>query len=369
MVLGSGPIWIYEEEQILLNASPGVVKFAEKNHGLFPYLIPIVLFLFGALIFAGFVDEVLIYNYEKIIDEDSDEPCWPEWDDRIVLTNGTYMCITEWNTFREDYSNFKTSDNHYKFDQWEETYEYRWSEQDGYLFISYIPPDRDHYECSTYIRESSLPKNLTGDEFWYYYLDTPDFPDWCEDEDPRNVNPQYISNSSIPFNGEKFYDVYESSGELYGISFQQFTDDEQIMSEYYYEGEVTHTYFTGVLGPAMMSAPIFFGRKKRYVIDTNNSIFTTEFVSFPHLPKMKKLAKPFEMYLTNTTKEIHHSNEDGGSRTSYHNGMELSIADENGDLIDVIFFLSDNAKKEFKQTLEKIEFVTETTFGNSSDEK
>ena len=38
--------------------------------------------------------------------------------------------------------------------------------------------------------------------------------------------------------------------------------------------------------------------------------------------------------------------------------MELSIAGEDGNLIDVIFFRTQDARKDFKQTLEKLEFVT-----------
>jgi len=371
MILGSDPMWVYEEDDINFNASPGVVNFGNKDHGLMAYVIPIVLFLLGSIIFAGFVENVLIYNYEKMMDEDGDEPCWPEWEDRIVLTNGTYMCKTDWNTYREGYSNYMTSDNHYKFKEYGETYEHRWSEQDGYLFISWIPSDRDHYECYVYIRESNLPENLTGDEFWYFYHNAPNFPDWC-DEDPRTVDRQYSSNSSAPFNGERIYKVHESQGELYGIDFEQFTDDERIISGYYYidenPGDYIVTYFPAVLGLGLMSVPIFFGRKVEYIIDIKNSVFSKQFVSYPHLAKRKKLAEPFEMYLISTTKEIIHTHQDGGSHTSYASGMEFSIAGDDGDLINVIFFRSGDTKRQFKQTLEKIEFVTGKTFENSSNE-
>ena len=157
-----------------------------------------------------------------------------------------------------------TSDNHYKFKEYGETYEHRWSEQDGYLFISFIPWDANHYECSVYIRESKLPENLTGNEFWYYYSDTPEFPDWC-DEDPRTVETQYISNSSIPFNGERIYRVHESEGELWSIEFEQFTENDRIISEYYYidenEGDLIVTFTPAVVGLGLMIGPVF-GRKK-----------------------------------------------------------------------------------------------------------
>lgn len=118
-----------------------------------------------------------------------------------------------------------------------------------------------------------------------------------------------------------------------------------------------------------MIGPIFHVRKKECIIDINNSVFTKQFASIPHLGRSKRLAKPFEMYLVHTTKEIHSSNEDGTSHTSYASGMELSIAGEDGNLIDVIFFRTQDARKDFKQTLEKIEFVTGTTLGSSKDTK
>ena len=115
---------------------------------------------------------------------------------------------------------------------------------------------------------------------------------------------------------------------------------------------------------------IFFGRKKEFVIDINNSVFTKQFASTPHLAKSKKLAKPFEMYLTRTTKTILHSgDEHSSSHTTEASGMELSIAGEDGNLIDVIFFRTQDARKDFKQTLEKIEFVTGTKLVNHRDER
>ena len=372
MLGDKGPLWIYEEEDLTFDASPGIVRFGVKRH-IFNFLIPLVVFLIGAMIFSLFFQNYVVYNYEKMMDEDGDEPCWPEWEDRVILTNGTYMCKSEWNTYREGYSNFMTSENHYKFTEYGETSEHRWSEQDGYLFISYIAQDWDHYECYVYIRESNLPENLTGDEFWYYYHEQPDFPDWC-DEDPRTVDTQYISNSSIPFNGERIYRVNEGQGQLWSIDFEHFTEDERIISGYYYidefEGGVLEALIPLVLGFGMMIGPIFFGRKKECVIDINNSVFTKQFASTPHLGKSKRLAKPFEMYLIHTTKEIFHAgDEHTSSHTTETSGMELSIAGEDGNLIDVIFFITQNARKDFKQTLEKIEFVTGTTFGKPGDQK
>ena len=88
------------------------------------------------------------------------------------------------------------------------------------------------------------------------------------------------------------------------------------------------------------------------MIDFNNSVFTKQFASTPHLAKSKKLAKPFEMYLIHTTKEIHHSgDETSGSYTTEASGMELSITGEDGDLIDVIFFRTQDARKDFKHFL------------------
>ncbi len=373
MFQDKGPLWIYDEEDLDFNASPGVVRFSEKRD-FFSFLLPMVFFLFGAMMFSSFFQNYVVYNYEKMMDENGDEPCWPEWEDRIILTNGTYMCNHEWNTYREGYSNYMTADNHYKFKEYGETYEHRWSEQDGYLFISNVPSGIDHYECYVYIRESNLPENLTGDEFWYYYHDQPDFPDWC-DEDPRTVDTQYISNSSIPFNGERIYGVHESEGELWSIEFVQFTADDQIISEYYYidesEEDLVVTFTPAVLGLGLMIGLIFFGRKKEFVIDINNSVFTKQFASTPHLAKSKRLAKPFEMYLTHTTKTIHHSGGPDSSigHTTEASGMELSIAGEDGNLIDVIFFRTQDARKDFKQTLEKLEFVSGTTIGKPGDQK
>ena len=134
-----------------------------------------------------------------------------------------------------------------------------------------------------------------------------DFPDWC-DEDPRTVDTQYISNSSIPFNGERIYGVHESEGELWSIEFVQFTADDQIISEYYYidesEEDLVVTFTPAVLGLGLMIGLIFFGRKKEFVIDINNSVFTKQFASTPHLAKSKRLAKPFEMYLTPQPKQF-----------------------------------------------------------------
>lgn len=372
MFQDKGPLWIHEEDDLDFNAGPGVVRLGEKRD-FSKFVMPLVLFLIGAIIFSSFFQNYVVYNYEKMMDEDGDEPCWPEWEDRIILTNGTYMCNSEWNTYREGYSNHMTSDNHYKFKEYGETYEHRWSEQDGYLFISFIPWDANQYECSVYIRESNLPENLTGDEFWYYYHGQPDFPDWCDDN-PRSVERDYISNSSIPFNGERIFRVHESQGELWSIEFEQFTADDRIISGYYYidenEDDLIVTLTPAVLGFGLMIGPIFFVRKKEFVIDINNSVFTKQFASTPHLAKSKRLAKPFEMYLTHTTKTIHHAgDETSGSYTTEASGMELSIAGEDGDLIDVIFFITKDARKDFKQTLEKIEFVTGTTIGEPGDQK
>ena len=44
------PLWIYEEEDLVFNASPGVVRFSEKRH-FFSFLIPIAVFLIGAMFF------------------------------------------------------------------------------------------------------------------------------------------------------------------------------------------------------------------------------------------------------------------------------------------------------------------------------
>ena len=180
---------------------------------------------------------------------------------------------------------------------------------------------------------------------------------------PRTVDTQYISNSSIPFNGERIYGVHESEGELWSIEFVQFTADDQIISEYYYidesEEDLVVTFTPAVLGLGLMIGLIFFGRKKEFVIDINNSVFTKQFASTPHLAKSKRLAKPFEMYLTHTTKTIHHSGGPDSSigHTTEASGMEL------GNLIDVIFFRTQDARKDFKQTLEKLEFVSGTTIG------
>ena len=131
------------------------------------------------------------------------------------------------------------------------------------------------------------------------------------------------------------------------------------------------TFTPAVLGFGLMFGPIFFGRKKEFVIDINNSVFTKQFASTPHLAKSKRLAKPFEMYLTHTTKTIHHSDgpDSHFSTTTEVSGMELSIAGEDGNLIDVIFFRTQDARKDFKQTLEKLEFVTGTTIGEPGDQK
>ena len=99
MFRDKGPIWVYEEEDLVFNAEPGVVRFGEKRDFL-KFLMPLVLFLIGGIIFSSFFQNYVVYNYEKMMDENGDEPCWPEWEDRIILTNGTYMCNHEWNTYR-----------------------------------------------------------------------------------------------------------------------------------------------------------------------------------------------------------------------------------------------------------------------------
>ena len=98
-------------------------------------------------------------------------------------------------------------------------------------------------------------------------------------------------------------------------------------------------------------------------------MFTKQFASTPHLAKSKRLAKPFEMCLTHTTKTIHHSGDERAVHTPLKQVVELGITGEDGDLIDVIFFRTQDARKDFKQTLEKIEFVSGTTFGKPGDRK
>ena len=124
MVQNKGPLWIYEEEELVFKASPGILRLSAKRN-FFSFVIPAFMFLIGAVIFSSFFQDYVVYNYEKMMDEDGDEPCWPEWEDRIVLTNGTHMCKSEWNTYREGYSNFMTSENHYKFKEYGEGSETR----------------------------------------------------------------------------------------------------------------------------------------------------------------------------------------------------------------------------------------------------
>ena len=190
-----------------------MVRFGAKRNFL-SFLLPMVVFFIGAMFFSLFFQNYVVYNYEKMMDDDGDEPCWPEWEDRIILTNGTYMCKSEWNTYREGYSNYMTADNHYKFKEYGETSEHRWSEQDGYLFISNIPWDIDHYECYVYIRESNLPENLTGDEFWYYYHDQPDFPDWCDEIQDRWTHSTFLILQYL--STVKEYSEYMKAKENYG---------------------------------------------------------------------------------------------------------------------------------------------------------
>ena len=68
MFRDKGPLWIYEEEDLVFNASPGVVRFSAKRH-FFSFLIPLVVFLIGAMMFSLFFQNYVVYNYEKMMDE------------------------------------------------------------------------------------------------------------------------------------------------------------------------------------------------------------------------------------------------------------------------------------------------------------
>ncbi len=362
-------IWLNNPDAIKVDAMPSKISFTPDR----PFSIVGSIFTMGFIIFGlilagipiGIIAAETIY---PMLDEDSDEPCWPDQDSAIILSDGMVYCDLGGST--EEYTDYQIADGHYRMTMYgEEVYEYRWSEENGTITYAWLDGDYNYYECWQYIRASALPENFTGDDLIVKYgTEDESYPEWCN-ESPDNSNIVYSDTNSTPFDGELLYNIYPSDM-AYSIETTQFMDEGNIRHTYHELDWDNQIYFEEVaflsifmfVGLAIMLAPLLT-RKRILTFDTIANQVTEEFAKWPRFGTHRAtIQTPLSVDIVRNTREVHHSesgdeHSSGRTWTTYHDGIDITV-----DLVGqgpqpVLFLEGNDARKEYESILGQLFFV------------
>ena len=315
---------------------------------------------------------------DAYLDEESDEPCWPNQGDAIVLSDGDPFCF--YSSDSRIYSNFQIADGHYQIEiENNGITEYRWGDNDGIITVAAIELDMfgvEYYSCQQYIRESSLPDSFAGtDLFIHYSIADFQYPGWCNEE-PIQDEQEYSETDTIPFEGEMLYD-FEVSDRLYWIGTTQFTEDNRVN---YTNHELFYPYphfewpiliiasgFVGV-GFFMIS---FIDRKRVVTIDRSNNKVKFEHLKWPRYGTINlELKEPVSYEIKDSVRTITHSSGDSDSVsrstwTTSHDGIDISFDSVSEGMIPLLFLEGTNPQTKFKSFLD----LLSSTFKNAGREE
>ena len=361
-------IWLNNPDAIKVDAMPSKISFTpERPFSIGGAIFTIALILFG-LIFAGIpIGIIAAESIYPMLDEDSDEPCWPDQDTAVILSDGMVYC--QWDNWTEEYTNYQIADGHYRMTIYEEVYEFRWSEENGTITYAWLDGDYNHYECYQLIRASALPENFTGDDLIVKYgTEDESYPEWCN-ENNDNSNIVYSDTNSTPFDGELLYNIYPSDV-AYSIETTQYMEDGNIRHTYHeldWDNQlfIEDAAFLSIFvlaGLAIMWVPLVT-RKRILTFDTNANQVTEEFAKWPRFGTLRAtIQMPLSVDIVRNTREVHHSeggdeHSSGRTWTTYHDGIDITV-----DLVGqgpqpVLFLEGNDARNEYDSILGQLFFV------------
>ncbi len=363
--------WFDGPDTIKIDAGPSKISFTHSSSfsgnfmrilgGMFLFGIGFMFILGSAWVIAG--DSIIGMN-----NEESKEPCWPNQDTAITLSDGEVFC--KFDTYTDGYSNYQIADDYYSLEMYGEEQKYRWSEENGIITDAYHYDDSDEYYCMSFIRASALPENWTADDLIIGETHGDDaYPEWCW-ESPDNSNVVFNDTNSTPFDGELLYEMYPSD-ELYPsdvvswINTIQYKEDGGMINTFYESSR-----FMGAGGNSIMG---FFGfllmgiftmsfgfmfRKRVTVFDTATNQITEEFIKRPRFGTIRSEMKvPISVDIVKNTRVVHHresgdEHSSGRTWTTTHRGIDIMV-----DLVGqgpkaVLFLEGKNPQTEFESILE-----------------
>lgn len=364
-------LWFDDPEHIIINAQQSKISLQDGRkkplfERIFNLIFDLVLLAVGLLFIIGPILMTLIDVVPAYLDEESDEPCWPDQKNAITLSDGDVFCNTsEWGSYSETYSDYQIADNHYRMEiENNGITEYRWSEDNGIITSASIWQDEFGimYECQQYIRASSLPDNWTGNDLFIHYEEEHYYPAWCNDE-PSQDEQEYTETNTIPFEGELLYHlgVYDR---LYGIYTTQFTENDRVN---YTNHELFNPYphfeplmliFVLVFGGVGVVMLSFIDRKRVLTIDGTSNQVKFEYVKWPRYGTINyELQSPISYEIVKKTRTITHSeggDEGSPSRTwtTTHRGVDVAFDLVGEGLNPLLFLEGKNPQTKFESILE-----------------
>lgn len=364
-------LWFDDPEHIIINAQQSKISLQDGRkkplfERIFNLMFDLVLLAVGLLFIIGPILMTLIDVVPAYLDEESDEPCWPDQKNAITLSDGDVFCNTsEWGSYSETYSDYQIADNHYRMEiENNGITEYRWSEDNGIITSASIWQDEfgEMYECQQYIRASSLPDNWTSNDLFIHYEEEHYYPAWCNDE-PSQDEQEYTETNTIPFEGELLYHlgVYDR---LYGISTIQFTENDRVNYTYhelfnpYPHFEPVMLIFFLVFGGVGVVTLSFIDRKRVLTIDGTSNQVKFEYVKWPRYGTINyELQSPISYEIVKKTRTITHSeggDEGSPSRTwtTTHRGVDVAFDLVGEGLNPLLFLEGKNPQTKFESILE-----------------
>ena len=346
--------WFHDPEHIIINTQPSKILLQDGRkkppfEKTLTLMFDLVLIAVGLLFIFAPIVAILSDVVPAYLDEESDEPCWPDQENAMTLSDGDVFCkLSEWGSYSETYSDYQIADNHYRMEI--ENYgitEYRWSEDNGIITYAAIWQDdfgdNNRNSCQQYIRASSLPDNWTGNDLFIHYEEEPYYPAWCDDE-PSQDEQEYTETNTIPFEGELLYHL-EVSERLHGIYTTQFTENDGVN---YTNHELFYPYpnfewpmliFVLVFGGTGVAILSFIGRKQVLILDGANNQVKLEYVKWPRYGTINlELQVPISCEIVKNTRDITHS-----STSDEHSSGSTWITTHHG--IDIMFDLVGQGSK------------------------
>ena len=356
--------WFDGPDTIKIDAGPSKISFTHSSSfsgnfmrilgGMLLFGLGFMFILGSAWVIAG--DSIIGMN-----NEESKEPCWPNQDTAITLSDGEVFC--KFDTYTDGYSNYQIADDYYSLEMYGEEQKYRWSEENGIITDAYHYDDSDEYYCMSFIRASALPENWTADDLIIGETYGDDaYPEWCW-ESPDNSNVVFNDTNSTPFDGELLYEIRPDDVALFIITWQYTEDGELIITNYessrFGEGSVVFFQFFGLLfiGLIFMSFGSWF-RKRVIMFDTATNQITEEFIKRPRFGTIRsEMKSPISVDIVKNTRVVHHresgdEHSSGRTWTTTHRGIDIMV-----DLVGqgpkaVLFLEGKNPQTEFESILE-----------------
>jgi len=357
--------WFDDPEHIVIDAQQSKVSLQDgqkksSSEVIFTKIFDLVLLVVGFL----FIMAPIVSILGDVVPAYLDEPCWPDQENAITLSDGDVFCKwSEWGERSETYSDYQIADNHYRMEIGNNGItEYRWSEDNGIITSASIWQDEfgGSYECQQYIRASSLPDNWTGNDLFIHYDEEYHYPAWCNDE-PSQDEQEYTETNTIPFEGELLYHL-DVSERLYGIYTTQFTENDKVN---YTNHELFHPYphfepimliFILVFGGVGVAILSFIDRKRVLIIDGANNQVKFEYVKWPRYDTISyELQSPISYEIRKKKRTKTHSNEEGERTTFWtttHHGVDVAFDLVGEGPSPLLFLEGNNPQTEFESILE-----------------